>query len=149
MFSEEAKAIFGDKVLSIDLDCLILKEFTSLITDDDFKILRGLCNPYNGSIWQVKPGIYNNMWNDLTPRTAKLSNRQKMENGKNFYGSDQAYMAANIPDAPTWGEKDGIYQYSKLKRKVIPEDAKIIFFAGNTKPWTSEFKNTYWKNNLK
>jgi hypothetical protein len=148
MFSPEAKEIFGEKVLSIDLDCLITGDITSLVTGDDFKILKGYVNPYNGSIWQVKPGVYD-LWGNLSPRTAALANRHKMSNGQNFYGSDQAYMAANIPNAPTWDEKDGIYQYSKLKSKVVPDNAKIIFFAGKQKPWTSEFKDLYWKGKTK
>src|SRR5690554_2157344 len=39
MFSNYAKTLLGEQILSVDLDCVILDDITPLITDDDLKIL--------------------------------------------------------------------------------------------------------------
>ena len=140
LFSGQAIPLFGRQVVSIDLDCVIVGNITNLFTGDDFKIVKGISNPYNGSLWQVTPGKFPELWADLTPDLAKRANRQKAKNGKRFYGSDQAVMAFRLPGAPTWDEKDGIYQF----QGDIPPDAKIVFFTGLHKPWTTKFAPLYW-----
>ena len=140
LFSGQARQLFGDMVVSIDLDAIILGDISHLFTTDNFKIAKGVSNPYNGSLWQVKPGAYPELWTDLDQATANRANRQKASNGKTFYGSDQAVMAYKLPKSPTWSEQDGIYQF----HGDIPIKAKIVFFTGLIKPWNSRFASLYW-----
>jgi hypothetical protein len=134
LFGGAARNTFGDKCLSIDLDCIILGNLDSLITQDHFKIMRGGVNPYNGSLWQVTPGWRPDVWHELDLDLARQAGRNRMPNGHRVYGSDQVVMAHKIKDAPTWGPQDGVYQYSGLGN-TVPDNGRLIFFAGNTKPW--------------
>lgn len=142
LFSDEAKEMFGPRVLSIDLDVLILSDITDLITDDDFKIVKGRAAPYNGSMWLHTTGTKTYLWDEFDPATSPAAARTlKNEVGKPYYGSDQAWMSYREPNAPTWSEEDGVYQYSSLTfLEPPPENARIVFFAGSHKPWDSRLK---------
>ena len=146
LFSGQAIPLFGRRVVSIDLDGIILKNITGLFgTNEPFKILEGVSNPYNGSLWQVTPGTYPELWADLDVKLAAKANAQKAKNGKRFYGSDQAVMAYRLPRSPTWSEADGVFQF----RGDIPQEAKIMFFTGLQKPWQSKFAPLYWGDKAK
>jgi hypothetical protein len=148
LFSEEAKDVFGDQVLSIDLDCLIVNDIAPLITGDDFKIVRGVSSPYNGSMWLHRPGTRPHVWQDFDPETVFQTLKQTQRaDGKSYYGSDQAWMSFALPDEPTWGESDGVYHFQHLEpRQKWPKNARIIFFAGARKPWHYSLKT--WANDI-
>lgn len=139
-FSGQATKLFGQRIVSIDLDTLILRSITHLFGDEPFKICKGTSNPYNGSMWQVQPGKYPELWADLTPELAKKANRQEWDKGRRLYGSDQAIMAYRLPRSPMWDESDGVYQY----RGEVPDDARIVFFTGQQKPWHTKYAPLYW-----
>jgi lipopolysaccharide biosynthesis glycosyltransferase len=130
-FSEAAQSL-GSRILSIDLDVLILDDISLLIGNDDYKVMKGHSCPYNTSMFHVKPGKWSWIWDELS----ELS-------GKRGYGSDQAHVAHYLPDKPVWTHHDGIHQYTTLPGK-LPEDAKMLFFAGEVKPWNSEYKEMYF-----
>jgi len=134
LFAGESAQIYGERCLSIDLDCIITGNMDSLITDEPFKILRGGVCPYNGSLWQVTPGWRPDVWHDLSMDLVRQSGKDRMPNGRRPFGSDQVVMAHKIKGAPTWSNADGVYQYMGTGNNV-PADAKILFFAGTVKPW--------------
>lgn len=138
-FSEEMRPFLGDKFLSLDLDCVIVGDITPLITNDDFKILRGSAAPYNGSMWMMKTGARKQVWEHFNPSVSPdLANKQVLPNGRRYHGSDQAWISYKIPGEKTWGCCDGIYQYVyDVKDKQVPDNAKIIFYAGGEKPWSN------------
>lgn len=145
LFSDEARAEFGDLVLSVDLDCLVRGDLLSLIDPSvDFKILRGVSNPFNGSIWQVRPGCKPELWNELDQRMADAASASA-----GHYGSDQAVMAMTLRDSPVWTEADGVYQFASMRKFFPPDDAKVVFFAGGVKPWDNGYyKQLYWRAGL-
>src|SRR5688500_8407001 len=61
-FDGDFQRSIGDRVLCLDLDAVILKDITPLITDDDCRMLAGSRHPvtgkqvsyYNGSMWLCK-----------------------------------------------------------------------------------------------
>lgn len=139
-FGEDMREFVGDKFLSLDLDCVVTGDITSLVDiKDDFKILRGSAAPYNGSMWLMKTGARKQVWDHFKPQSSPdIAARQVLPNGRRFHGSDQAWISYKIPGEKTWGPEDGIYQYVyDIKEKpAIPENAKIIFYAGAEKPWS-------------
>lgn len=145
LFSNQAVKLFGARALQIDLDCIITGNIDHLITKDPFKIVKGMCAPYNGSMWLLNTGMRPDIWKGLNRQTAKVAQKRRSESGRRFYGSDQAVMSHQLPNAPTWSTDDGVYSYSShIQGRSIPEDCKIIFFAGHIKPWDSELANLYW-----
>lgn len=160
LFSEEAREEFGPRILHMDLDCVILKDIAPLLTDDWYKVMYGKASRYNGSMWQVKPGVRPEIWTGLhcgaDAEIRKYNHRTKLPN----YGSDQAWMSYKIEDAPTWGKAEGCFHFSLLypdgyapgsraahtcknfgrisRVTKLPDHARIVFFAGSQKPWSPE-----------
>jgi hypothetical protein len=96
-------------------------------------------------MWQVRPGVFPELWSELNAQSAAVAKRQRKPNGGRFYGSDQAWMSYRLPDRPTWGADDGVMMYTShiVKRKFPLDQAKIVFFAGSIKPWRSQLKEEY------
>lgn len=135
VFSREAKSIFkADRILSIDLDCVIFDDITPLVTDDDFKAMMGKASPLNGSMFLHTLGTRVGVWNTFGCNAQDLMRRKEMATKVRLFGSDQAWMSYCMPDAPQWTTVDGAYHYTLLNQD-IPADARICFFAGSHKPW--------------
>ena len=132
VFKNGMDKVFGERFVSIDLDCVIVDDITSLFDrKEDFVIWASgnPKNPYCGSLWMLKANsrvqVYNNFKaNEWVP------------NGKGRFpkGTDQAQIAKVLPKASTWSEEDGIYNYRYYRDKQIPNNARIIFFNGNFHP---------------
>jgi hypothetical protein len=136
IFSSEAKKIFNaDRLLSIDLDCVIFRNITPMITNDDFKIMMGKASPLNGSMFLHTLGTRTTFWSSFGCNAQELVRKKEMATKVRLYGSDQAWMSYCEPFAPTWNKTDGAYHFSLLPGDV-PDDARICFFAGSHKPWS-------------
>jgi hypothetical protein len=135
VFSSEARKIFNaDRILSIDLDCVIFDDLTPMVTDHDFRIMQGKASPLNGSMFLHTLGTRTQVWNTFGCNAQDLVRRREMATKVRMYGSDQAWMSYCMPEARTWTEKDGAYHFTLLKGSV-PDNARVCFFAGSHKPW--------------
>lgn len=134
LFSQDAAQTFGERVLSIDLDCVILDDITPLITDEDFRIVRGRSARYNGSMWLHLCGTRTFLWDEFDAKTSpKAASR--------YVGSDQAWISHRCGEEAAWDKADGVYHYTLLdKRAPLPSNARIVFFAGAMKPWSYALK---------
>lgn len=135
LFAPEAASMFGERVLSLDLDAVILGDITHLITDDDFKIVKGKAAPYNGSMFLHKTGTRPHVWEKLNRHAPDVIARHERISGVRHYGSDQAWMSYQLPCAPVWTEAEGVYHFTLLNEGV-PPNARLLFFAGGNKPWS-------------
>lgn len=140
VFSGEAREIFGDVILSIDLDCVIMDDITPIIdTSLEFKINKGIICPYNGAMWLLKTGSRSFVWNCFDPEISPgLAAEQKNEDGRNYFGSDQAWISYCLKNEAVWTAEDGIYHFSDhitTKKNPVAENTRIMFFAGRLKPW--------------
>lgn len=161
LFSKDAQSILNcdedDYVLSIDLDTVIVSDFTDLIQDVidrnvDFKIWGDTAKntPYNGSFWMLKLNSRNHVWETLLKAGERAPILTK---DKNYIGSDQGWMAYSMGEKEErWTSKDGIYSFRNeltktLKKDDLPENAKIVFFHGKEDPWNKPIKERYeWVN---
>lgn len=147
MFSADRfiKEQFGPLLISIDLDMVILGDITPLFNPaDSFRICKGTVCPYNGAMWQLKPGARREVWDLFDPLTSpQLSHAMLNENGTHYYGSDQAHISRMLPCERTWTEEDGVYQWPNIVANYggnPPANAKIIFFPGKHKPWMNSVR---------
>lgn len=141
MFDPRIGRWFGERVLSMDLDCVILDDLTPLFREEcDFKAAKGYKSHLCGSMWWLKIGTHADVWDDYHPvETPKLIDGIEVRPGVSLSGSDQAWMSLKIPAAPLWTEDDGVYQFMELKpQRIIPANARIVYFAGSIKPWDRE-----------
>jgi hypothetical protein len=135
--------------VSIDLDVVIFDDITDLFPPaEDFKILTGTSAPYNGSLWALTTGTHPDVWASFDPQTAPgLAQAPLTAAGQHYYGSDQAWLSYTLPGAATWSQADGIWQYrSTLWRekgaasRPVPPECRMLFFAGNVKPWSPQMR---------
>jgi hypothetical protein len=155
LFSEEAKEIIdGEYFLWLDLDCLIVKDFTELIPRNiDFKIWKskiGTWQPYNGSMLFHKIGTRKELWNEFDINTSPL---YAWKSG--YQGSDQAWIAHRLGSKEeVWTNKDGVLSFrndvidyeikANYKMNQLPSNTKIVFFHGFAgKPWDSHIMEKY------
>lgn len=135
IFSREARSMFGPKVLSIDLDAVILGDITSLVTDDDLRLVAGKAAPYNGSMFLHNTGTRLQLWDEFNKNSPDVVVRHERKTQVRHYGSDQAWISFKCPGEPTWGAQDGVHHFTLLDGHV-PTNCRLIFFAGGNKPWS-------------
>ena len=141
-FSREAAEVFGRRFVSIDLDCVVLRNLDPLFSrKEDFLIfrrspmtLREQHNPYNGSMWMMTAGARAQVWE-------KFKGEESIAAARKFMGTDQAWLTFILgANEKGWSVYDGVYGWPRLRNdnSVIrkpPEKARIIFFYGGVKPW--------------
>jgi hypothetical protein len=127
-----------DRVISLDLDTVIVGEINSLFDRSDafvcWKVMFGALEAFNGSLWMLRAGSHAEVWEDFD---GERSAKEAIDAG--FRGSDQAWISHKIGvDAPGWGFEDGVLSFVKdirLKQAQLPPDARIVSFYGHVKPW--------------
>ena len=150
-FSKGAHSAFGDRFVSMDLDCVITGDLTPILSrKEDFIIMEGRACHYNGSMWMMDAGCRSEIFTEFDPYLSPLQASQGVnKNGERFYGSDQAWISYKLGDGEaTWTKDDGVFQNTNLQPWWgIPKAARIVFFAGMAKPWSrntfTELHNTY------
>jgi hypothetical protein len=148
-FSPQAKHLFGERILQVDIDMLIVRNMDSIVERDEDMVLwrnprrvpynqpGGPCW-YNLSMFLYKTGtlehFYTDFDPDVTPKQAK---------------DDQWLISDALgPDMPYWdGERDGVYRLAipyvpgSGVDGDLPENAKIVFTPGDQrKAWQAEIQ---------
>lgn len=138
LFDPAVKDIVGERYVQMDLDTVIVDDITPLFDrDEDLVINRavGTRNSYNGSMWMHRTGTWSTLYSDFNEAEAIEASK------RGYLGSDQAWMRWHLGKGavPTWGPEDGSYQFHYMKPKdTVPDNARVVFFAGNIKPWHSD-----------
>lgn len=146
MFRPDAADIFGERILCMDLDCVIGADLNPLFKrPDDFVMFRGTApnRPYNGSMILMTAGARPKVYSDFTPAGA-------IEAGQKFVGSDQAWISHCLGwGEPTWGPEDGAVSWGR-ESALSAKEWRVVFFPGNPKPWDVRGDNwieTHWRRN--
>jgi hypothetical protein len=148
VFAPDAGKVFGPRLVSIDLDTIIVSDITPLFDrDEDFVIWGESDFPrkqwYNGSLWMLRTGTRTQVWTRFDPETSPT--RAARAGCK---GSDQGWINYVLgKDEATWGRKDGIYSFRKHLfplGDVLPEDARVVSFHGRCDPWSYQAQQFKW-----
>lgn len=169
VFSEKMKDIIGPRFVSMDLDCVIVKDITSLFVHNaDFKIWHSENKgaPYCGSMFMMDAGARKSIWENFKMddliwlegvggwggiKSKRWAHKTAYDAGFTI-GSDQAWISYNLyPKEHTWGKADGVFNFKKdLYKKYrsqyhVLKKAKIIFFPGEHDPSHKElYKEHPW-----
>jgi len=144
VFAKDAP--FEDRVVSIDLDCVILGNIDHVLSrPEDFVCLQGTAKrtPYNGGLWSLKVGSRPQVWEIFDPQTSPNLVKKAM-----FIGSDQGWISYVLgPKEKTYSIKDGVYcfmrDFVKPKKIKLPSNAKMVMFQGNFDPWDVSVQEQY------
>lgn len=152
LFSAEAKDMFGERILCLDLDTVITGDMEPLWNRTEDFIAWGDTHPhthYNGSMFMLTAGSRQFIWDEFDPF---LSPRQT--HALRFFGSDQGWLSYRLgPKEARWGIADGIYSWRKHiypNKCVLPADCRVVMFHGKHKPWhahvlSHEWVRQHWK----
>ena len=153
LFSKEAVCL-GDRVLMLDVDCLIVNDLTPLFgIPDDFVGWRPnsewrtnvkakvAYKRIGGGTWLLRTGTHTFIWEKFSPQGILDAKEQ------GWTGSDQAWLSYNLarncavfpPDMGIYHTQDGAKHWDKL-----PENAKIIHFNGAINPWDEQAQSRPW-----
>lgn len=149
-FAPDAGDWLGERILSLDLDGVIVGDITPLVDRaEDFVIWGrdGWSCPYNGGMWLLRAGTRPRIWTDLDPRTVRKTTQNatvipgeipgRRAKRRGILGSDQAWIYYCQPNEATWGEPDGVWRYKPGCVHRLPKGARIVWFPGETKPWNA------------
>ena len=145
-FSLEAKDLIGERIFSIDLDCVIVNDITPLIMrPEDFVCWGDTAKNthYNGGMWLLRAGSRTKVWESFDPlQSPKITKAQRI------VGSDQAWISYVLAGKdPKWGRADGVYSFRnhfRLKNQTeLPDGARVVLFHGHYDPWMPEIQAQY------
>lgn len=146
VFAPDAGEIFGERLVSIDLDTVIVGDVTPLFDRaEDFVIWGSSDFPkqqYCGSLWMLKTGSRPQVFTTFDPLKSPA-----VAQHAGYKGSDQSWINYVIPNEAMWGKKDGVYSFRKDIAKhgyALPSGAKLINFHGKEDPWTYRCQQIKW-----
>jgi len=149
-FSEDMRSIIGDRFVMIDLDCVITGDITPLFDiEDDFKIngyfFGDMDQYYNGGLVLMDAGARSQVWDDFDP----IRSPNQVANTDYVVGSDQAWIRIRLGKGENrFTEDEGVYNFIRLKNRKLPENSKIVFFAGKRDPSTcldTDWVRQHWR----
>ena len=148
LFAPDAGKQFGEQVVVMDLDTVIVGDLTGLFArSEDFVIWGQTDYPrtqwYNGSLWMLRTGTRPKVWTEFHPNVSPM-----MASKAGKKGSDQGWFSYVLgPNEAVWTTKDGVYSWrvhlSRLNWE-LPPDAKIVSFHGHTDPWSYQAQQIQW-----
>lgn len=143
LFDPEVGRLFGERIVSTDLDVLFTADPSPLFTDD-FKGVAGDVSHINASLYTLKVGTNRHVWDTFDPETAAILIQGAKHNGRHLIGSDQAWMSIQMPDAPLWDGRDGVWtSHRLLQMGKLPFFIRFVAFPGNLKPWDEAMKRKF------
>lgn len=137
LFAPDAAETFGEQIVSIDLDCVIVRDLTPLWDrPEPFVCWRDplyghqLC----GSMFMLRAGTHPRVWSDFDPKTSPAEAA-----AAGYRGSDQAWISYTMGWwTPRWTPGDGVWSFRvDLAGGSLPllDHARVVFFHGAAKPW--------------
>lgn len=145
IFSKEAREIFGKRILTLDLDTVIVRDMSPLWQRKEEFIAWGDTHPkthYNGSMMLVTAGAREFLWTEFLPNQSP-----GMAHAAKHFGSDQGWISFRLgPHEARWGKEDGVYSWRVHLHPnggQLPKDARIVMFHGKSKPWDDAVINQF------
>jgi hypothetical protein len=146
MFAPDAGETFGPRFVSLDIDCVIVRDMIPVWDREEPFVIWGDTNPqtlYNGSMMLLKAGARPQVWEKFDPKTSPA----KAQASGNF-GSDQAWISYCLGKGEAkWTQADGVFSFrNEIQRKggALPGHARIVMFHGNIDPWHREAQRLPW-----
>lgn len=136
VFSDEARCL-GERILLTDVDAVITGDITHLVSRTEPFVgwrpgqVWGNHERVAGGMYLLSTGAHPEVWDDFGEAGIGAARRA------GYRGSDQAWLSYKLGRrSALWSDEDGIYALSDLRDGMLPDDARIVQFAGNVKPWS-------------
>lgn len=144
-FDRKVGRRIGARFVWLDLDCVITGPLDPLFDRPEPFVTLENANPptlYCGSMMMMTPGARQEVWDDFA---ASPAGAMSLCQRKKLIGTDQAWITARLgPGEPTWGMRDGVYNFRhQMKDGPLPRDARIVFFTGPIDPSQPELQREH------
>src|ERR1700742_3284952 len=147
IFSPEAKNMFGERFVSMDLDTVILDDMTPVWGRTEDIVCWGDTSPgtyYNGSMIMMTAGCRTQVWEDFDPVKSPM-----LAKAAGQFGSDQGIISHKLgPNEAKWSRFDGVYSFRihirNLRNLEPPDGARIVMFHGHLDPWSPATQRLHW-----
>jgi hypothetical protein len=147
-FAPDAATLFGERFVSIDLDCVITGDMTPVWDRSEDFVIWGDTNPapgshYNGSMFLLTAGARAKAWTEFDPQRSPDLSRQA-----GCWGSDQGWLSYCLGKGEAkWSKADGVYSYRnhiEPNGGGLPADARVVMFHGAIDPWSPRGQRHDW-----
>lgn len=146
MFERDAKDVFGERFVSLDMDCVMAQDLRPLWNRSEEFVAWGATNkgnPYNMSMVLMTAGARPQVWEKFDPVWSPTHARTA-----GFFGSDQAWLCYVLgPGEARWGREDGVYSFANDFRhqphRPLPQNARVVFFHGHADPWMPQVQQSH------
>lgn len=148
IFRADAGQTFGERIVSMDLDTVIVSDVAPLFDRPEDFVIWSQCDRLsrgwvNGSLMMLRAGTRPQVWDRFNPRRSPYEAKQH-----GSLGSDQGWIGYILgKKQATWTQKDGVYSYRvhiATNGHVLPRDARIVNFHGRWDPWSYECSHVPW-----
>lgn len=136
-FSADIASVFGQRFVSLDLDCVITGDLRPLWDRNESFVIWGDTNPktfYNGSMFMLTAGARAKVFETFDPRSSP-----KAASRAGCFGSDQGWISYCLGGGEAkWNRDDGVYSFRNdllNKRTDLPKNCRIVFWHGRHDPW--------------
>lgn len=148
VFAPDAGKVFGERLVSLDLDTVIVRDMSPLFDRPEDFVIWGESDFkgqwYNGSLWMLRTGTRPQVWQTFDPeRSPAIATRAGAR------GSDQGWISYVLGRGEaTWGRADGVYSFRKhivgQLGGALPDDARVVCFHGRWDPWGYDAQKLAW-----
>jgi hypothetical protein len=133
LFRRDAAGIFGERFVSMDLDCVVTASLDPLFDRREDIVLyaappgsKPASRRFNGSMLLMTAGARSHVFEGFDAKAAARASIR-------LHGSDQAWISASLgSDEAVWSEADGVYWAGRWESTIA---ARVVFFQGHGKPW--------------
>lgn len=141
IFSPEMRELLGPRIISLDLDCVIVDNLQPIFDRKEpfigWRAVVAKRGPviYNASIFALNTGTFPKLWTDF--KGARSVKEMAAHGFTSNCGTEQAWTSYKLgPKMPVWTSQDGVlsYKYQVKKQNSLPSGARIVFFHGALKP---------------
>lgn len=149
IFSKDMKELIGDKFVTVDLDTTFLTDFSWMFEPEETTIHFG--KVYHPGISLIIAGEWTEIWDSFIKENIQNNiEKSRVE----FNGTDQAwfnyYLKYNNKKINKWTQEDGIFLVvslqSHLKYNKLPEQWRLLSWAGPRDPYQNQYVNLPWLN---
>lgn len=136
----------GERIISVDLDAVVIRDLTQMLDRPErfvgWEVRRNRGKRVmNGSMFMLTAGDLEHVWTSFDPRKSPLQ-----AHAAGFMGSDQGHISKVLGGEPyvgAWPHPDVLsFTRDVVRDGVSPSLGRIIFFAGNRKPWHDELRQS-------
>jgi hypothetical protein len=148
MFAADADQWLGERIISLDLDCVITGDLAPLFERPEPFVAWGDTNPttfYNGGMILFDAGARACLWDEFqADPKGSIAKAQAARQ----WGSDQGWIGARLGAGEArFRAADGVFSYRndvKPKGGALPAGSRIVFFHGEFDPWGAEAQALPW-----